>query len=101
MLPLRAFRFRATKERGTRIYRSPTATIHNPALYRPHPRDGCHPKMAPALIGEAQHMYESKQFTMTETTSPYGVTHMTIYRNLRNLPTDRPAPAAAHQGAAR
>ncbi|MEU8242597.1 recombinase family protein [Actinoplanes missouriensis] len=44
---------------------------------------GRKPKMTPALIGKAQRMYDSCQFTMAEIASSCGVTPMTIYRNIR------------------
>ena len=41
------------------------------------------PKMTPELIGKAQRMYDSRQFTMTEIASSCAVTPMTVYRNIR------------------
>jgi hypothetical protein len=42
--------------------------------------------MTPALIGKAQRMYDSRQFTMAEIATSCGVTPMTIYRNIRTTP---------------
>jgi DNA invertase Pin-like site-specific DNA recombinase len=47
---------------------------------------GCKPKMTPELIGKAQRMYDSRQFTMAEIAASCGVTPMTIYRNIRATP---------------
>ncbi|WP_432830533.1 recombinase family protein [Dactylosporangium sp. CA-092794] len=44
---------------------------------------GRKPKMTPALIGKAQRMYDSRQFTMAEIAASCGVTPMTIYRNIQ------------------
>jgi DNA invertase Pin-like site-specific DNA recombinase len=53
---------------------------------------GRKPKMTPELIGKAQRMYDSKQFTMAEIAASCGsVTPMTIYRNI----TTKPATLAA------
>jgi DNA invertase Pin-like site-specific DNA recombinase len=55
-------------------------------------RGGRKPKMTPELIGKAQRMYDSKQFTMAEiAASCGGVTPMTIYRNIQ---TERKTVAA-------
>ncbi|HEX8628421.1 MAG TPA: recombinase family protein, partial [Catenuloplanes sp.] len=51
---------------------------------------GRRPKMTPELIGKAQRMYDSRQFTMAEIAASCAVTPMTIYRNIRTAP---PAPA--------
>ncbi len=50
-------------------------------------RGGRTPKMTPALIGKAQRMYDSRQFTMAEIATSCSVTPMTIYRHIR---TDQP-----------
>ncbi|WP_193045347.1 recombinase family protein [Mycolicibacterium baixiangningiae] len=50
-------------------------------------RGGRTPKMTPALIGKAQRMYDSRQFTMAEIAASCSVTPMTIYRHIR---TDQP-----------
>jgi DNA invertase Pin-like site-specific DNA recombinase len=47
---------------------------------------GRKPKMTPELIGKAQRMYDSRQFTMTEIAASCAVTPMTIYRNIRTTP---------------
>lgn len=46
-------------------------------------RGGRTPKMTPALIGKAQRMYDSRQFTMAEIAASCSVTPMTIYRHVR------------------
>ena len=46
-------------------------------------RRGRTPKMTPALIGTAQRMYDSRQFTMAEIATSCSVTPMTIYRHIR------------------
>ena len=51
-------------------------------------RGGRTPKMTPALIGTAQRMYDSRQFTMAEIASSCPVTPMTIYRHIR---TEQPS----------
>ncbi|MBB3040076.1 recombinase family protein [Hoyosella altamirensis] len=51
-------------------------------------KGGRKPKMTPTLIGKAQRMYDSRQFTMAEIAQSCGVTPMTIYRTIR---TSRPA----------
>ena len=38
--------------------------------------------MTPELIGKAQRMYDSRQFTMAEIASSRAVTPMTVYRNI-------------------
>jgi len=43
---------------------------------------GRKPKMTPALVNQAQRMYDAKQFTMAEIARSCGVTPMTIYRNI-------------------
>lgn len=53
-------------------------------------RGGRTPKMTPALIGKAQRMYDSHQFTMAEIATSCSVTPMTIYRHIR---TDQPEAA--------
>ncbi|MCV7131890.1 recombinase family protein [Mycobacterium hodleri] len=45
-------------------------------------RGGRTPKMTPALIGKAQRMYDSRQFTMAEIAASCSVTPMTIYRHI-------------------
>ena len=50
-------------------------------------RGGRTPKMTSALIGKAQRMYDSRQFTMAEIAASCSVTPMTIYRHIR---TDQP-----------
>jgi DNA invertase Pin-like site-specific DNA recombinase len=54
-------------------------------------RGGRTPKMTPALIGKAQPMYDSRQFTMAEIAASCSVTPMTIYRHIR---TDQSSAAA-------
>ncbi|BDB42154.1 MULTISPECIES: recombinase family protein [Mycobacterium] len=46
-------------------------------------RGGRTPKMTPALIGKAQRMYDSRQFTMAEIAASCSVSPMTIYRHIR------------------
>ena len=46
-------------------------------------KGGRKPKMTPELIGKAQRMYDSRQFTMAEIASSCAVTPMTVYRNIR------------------
>lgn len=53
-------------------------------------KGGRKPKMTPELIGKAQRMYDSRQFTMAEIASSCAVTPMTVYRNIR---TGQPAEA--------
>jgi DNA invertase Pin-like site-specific DNA recombinase len=48
---------------------------------------GRKPKMTPELIGKAQRMYDSRQFTMAEIAASCGVTPMTIYRNIQTTVT--------------
>ncbi len=50
-------------------------------------RGGRTPKMTPALIGKAQRMYDSRQFTMAEIAASCSVSPMTIYRHIH---TDQP-----------
>ena len=57
---------------------------------------GRKPKMTPALIGKAQRMYDSRQFTMAEIAASCAVTHMTIYRNIRTAAPQRPYPSRHH-----
>ena len=45
-------------------------------------KGGRKPKMTPELIGKAQRMYDSRQFTMAEIASSRAVTPMTVYRNI-------------------
>lgn len=47
---------------------------------------GRKPKMTPALIGEAQRMYDARQFSMAEIATSFGVTPMTIYRQIHTDP---------------
>lgn len=44
---------------------------------------GRKPKMTPALIGQAQHMRDARQFTMAEVATSCAVTPMRIYRHIR------------------
>jgi DNA invertase Pin-like site-specific DNA recombinase len=44
------------------------------------------PKMTGDLIGKAQRMYDSRQFTMTEIAQSCAVTPMTIYRHINTRP---------------
>jgi DNA invertase Pin-like site-specific DNA recombinase len=53
-------------------------------------KGGRKPKMTPELVGKAQRMYDSRQFTMAEIASSCAVTPMTVYRNIR---TGQPAEA--------
>jgi DNA invertase Pin-like site-specific DNA recombinase len=50
---------------------------------------GRKPKMSAELIGKAQRMYDSRQFTMNEIAQYCHVTPMTIYRHIN---TRQPAP---------
>jgi DNA invertase Pin-like site-specific DNA recombinase len=51
---------------------------------------GRKPKMIAELIGKAQRMYNSRQFTMAEIAASCAVTPMTVYRHIR---TDQPVDA--------
>jgi AcrR family transcriptional regulator len=50
--------------------------------------------MTSALINKAQHMYDSRQFTMAEIATSCGVTPMTIYRNIRTDPATVSGPSS-------
>jgi len=41
------------------------------------------PKLTASLVGKAQRMYDTRQFTMAEIATSWGVTPMTIYRHIR------------------
>ena len=57
-------------------------------------KGGRKPKMTASLIGQAQRMYDARQFTMAEIATSCGVTPMTIYRHIHTdqhaKPTDEP-----------
>ena len=53
-------------------------------------KGGRKPKMTPELIGKAQRMYDSRQFTMAEIAQSCAVTPMTIYRNIQTSNDKRP-----------
>ncbi|HEY4990854.1 MAG TPA: hypothetical protein VII33_02085 [Nakamurella sp.] len=53
------------------------------------------PKLTASLVGKAQRMYDTRQFTMAEIATSWGVTPMTIYRHIHTdqhaKPTDEPS----------
>ena len=57
-------------------------------------KGGRKPKMTASLIGQAQRMYDARQFTMAEIATSCGVTPITIYRHIHTdqhaKPTDEP-----------
>lgn len=68
-------------------------TVAGLAAARARGRNGGRkPKMTPELIGKAQRMYDSRQFTMAEIAASCAVTPMTIYRNIRTDNARTPAP---------
>ena len=58
-------------------------------------KGGRKPKMTASLIGQAQRMYDARQFTMAEIATSCGVTPMTIDRHIHTdqhpKPTDEPS----------
>ena len=62
-------------------------------------KGGRKPKMTPELIGKAQRMYDSRQFTMAEIASSCSVTPMTVYRNICTGQQARPGLSTAPQTA--